>query len=81
MVEAFIFGVSFLVCLGLGLSIVIVGLLMATTDARAYEARRRADLAVAAEGQRVAGDVLVTSVGLVLTASGVAGILGMMGVL
>jgi hypothetical protein len=81
MVEAFVFGVSFLVCLGLGLSIVVAGLLMAATDARVYEAQRQADRAVAEAGQRVVGDVLLTSVGLVLTASGVTGLLAMIGVL
>jgi hypothetical protein len=81
MVEKVFFGMAFFACAAIGLSIVLAGLMMATADARTYEARRQADLEIVAAGQRVAGDVLLTSVGLVMVASGTSGILALMGVL
>lgn len=80
MVEACIFGVAFFACAALGLSVVVAGLMMVAVDARVYASRLRADLEITAASQRIAGDVLLTSVGLALVVSGTGGILGLIGV-
>lgn len=81
MVEAFLFAVSFLACAALGLAVFVAGLVMAAFDARFYGSLRHADMEIAATGKRIAGDVLLTSIGLAMLAGGTSGILAMMGVL
>lgn len=81
MFEAFVFGLMFLLCAILGLSIVLAGLTMAALDARYYEARRQADLEIAGAGQRVASDVLLTLVGTLMLIGGTSGLLATIGIL